>query len=159
MTCCFVVFSFFLFCCFCMRNSPVPVNLYSNSTVGLRCCCSDDVKMHGFSVIIDMRGSTWHSVKPFLRVLQVCGIFSITQHPPFYGHYARQPALTGTPVKNWRILLVQSFTARMPLLAATGAFGLGRRRWSSQQCYLHCLRTFLYDVNVIFRVLIAIIKH
>ena len=42
----------------------------------LRCCCSDDVKVHGFSVIIDMRGSTWHSVKPFLRVLQVCGILS-----------------------------------------------------------------------------------
>jgi len=46
-------------------------------------------------------------------------------------------------VKNWRILLVQSFTARMPLLTGTSAFGLGRRRWSSpQQCYLHCLRTF-----------------
>ena len=30
----------------------------------------------------------------------------------------------------------------MPLLTATSAFGLGRRRWSSpQQCYLHCLRT------------------
>jgi len=26
---------------------------------------------------------------------------------------------------------VQSFTARMPLLTATSAFGLGRRRWSS----------------------------
>jgi len=39
-------------------------------------------------------------------------------------------------------LLVQSFTARMPLLTATSAFGLGRRRWSSaQQCYLHCLST------------------
>jgi len=37
---------------------------------------------------------------------------------------------------------VQSFTAHMPLPAATSAFGLGRRRWSSpQQCYLHCLRT------------------
>jgi len=34
------------------------------------------------------------------------------------------------------ILLVQSFTARMSLLIATSAFGLGRRRWSSpQQCY------------------------
>jgi len=31
------------------------------------------------------------------------------------------------PVKNWRILLVQSFTACMPLLTATNAFGLGRR--------------------------------
>ena len=48
------------------------------------------------------------------------------------------------PVKNWRILLVQSFTARMPFLTATSAFGLGRRRWSSpQQCYLHCLCTVL----------------
>ena len=40
---------------------------------------------------------------------------------------------------------MQSFTARMPLLMATRAFGLGRRRWSSpQQCYLHCLRA-LYE--------------
>ena len=37
---------------------------------------------------------------------------------------------------------MQSFTVRMPLLVATSAFGLERRRWSSpQQCYLHCLRT------------------
>jgi len=28
---------------------------------------------------------------------------------------------------------VQSFTARMPLLTATSAFGLGRRRWNSPQ--------------------------
>jgi len=35
------------------------------------------------------------------------------------------------PVKNWRILLVQSFTARMTLLTAASTFGLGRRRWSS----------------------------
>jgi len=33
-----------------------------------------------------------------------------------------QPA---PPVKNWRILLVQTFTAHMPLLTATSAFGLG----------------------------------
>jgi len=36
----------------------------------------------------------------------------------------RQPA---PPVKNWRILLEQSFTAHMPLLTATSTFGLGRR--------------------------------
>jgi len=48
------------------------------------------------------------------------------------------------PVKNWRILLVQSFTACMPLLTATSTFRLGRRHWSSpQQCYLHCLYTHL----------------
>ena len=35
---------------------------------------------------------------------------------------------------------MQSFTPRMPLLKATIVFGLGRRRWSSQQCYLRCLR-------------------
>jgi len=35
----------------------------------------------------------------------------------------RQPA---PPVKKCRIQLVQSFTARMPLLTATSAFGLGR---------------------------------
>ena len=46
-------------------------------------------------------------------------------------------------VKNWRTLLVQSFTAHMPLLTATSASGLGRRCWSSQQCYLHCLHTIM----------------
>ena len=44
-------------------------------------------------------------------------------------------------MKNWWILLVQSFTALMPLLMASSAFGLGRRHWSSQQCYLHSLHT------------------
>jgi len=37
----------------------------------------------------------------------------------------RQPA---PPLKNWRILLEQSFTARMPLLMATSAYELSRRR-------------------------------
>ena len=59
-----------------------------------------------------------------------------TNQPLFYGHYTGQPALAG--ISNyWRISLVQSFTARMPLLTATSKFGLGWRRWSSQQCYLH----------------------
>ena len=39
--------------------------------------------------------------------------------------------LPAPAVKNWTISLVQSFTAHMPLLTATSAFGLGRRRWSS----------------------------
>jgi len=34
-------------------------------------------------------------------------------------HYTGQPVLAGTPVKNWMILLEQSFTAHMPLLTAT----------------------------------------
>ena len=33
---------------------------------------SDDVRELGFSVVIDMRGSTWHTVKPILNVLQEC---------------------------------------------------------------------------------------
>jgi len=37
----------------------------------------------------------------------------ISQHPP--------------PVKNWRILLEQSFAAHMPLLMTSDAFELGRR--------------------------------
>jgi len=41
------------------------------------------------------------------------------------------------------ILSVQSFTARKPLLVATSAFGLGRRRWSSPQQCLHCLYSLL----------------
>ena len=41
------------------------------------------------------------------------------------------------------ILSVQRFTARMPLLVATSAFGLGRRRWSSPQQCLHCLYSLL----------------
>ena len=37
---------------------------------------------------------------------------------------------------------MQSFTARMPLLAVTSALGLRRRCWISPlQCYLHCLCT------------------
>jgi len=42
----------------------------------------------------------------------------------FYGHYTGQLALASTPIKNWRILLEQSFTARTSLLTATSAFGL-----------------------------------
>jgi len=39
--------------------------------------------------------------------------------------------------------LVQRFTGRMPLLTATGAFGLGRRRWSSAQQFV------IYTVSVL----------
>jgi len=56
-----------------------------------------------------------------------------TQQPPFYGHHTGQPALAGTSVMNWMILLVQSFTARMHLLTAISAFGLWRRYWSSSE--------------------------
>ena len=43
----------------------------------------------------------------------------------YHCRYRVQPVIDGTPVKNWTILLEQSFTARMPLLTATSAFGLG----------------------------------
>jgi len=61
-------------------------------------------------------------------------------------HNTQPPArfmasITPALFKNWRILFVQSFTVSMPLLTTTNAFGSGRRRLSSQQCYLHCLHT------------------
>jgi len=65
-----------------------------------------------------------------------------TGRMPFLPPNQQRQSTEGIPVKNWRILSVQSFTVRMPLLTATGTFRLGRRRWSSrQQCYLHCLHT------------------
>jgi len=48
---------------------------------------------------------------------------------PFYGCYTQQLALASIPVKNWRILLAQCFTVRMPLLTATSTFTL-ERKWS-----------------------------
>jgi len=51
---------------------------------------------------------------------------------PFYSHYTGQPVLTITPTKDWRILLVQSFTDYVPFLTATSAFRIGRRHESSQ---------------------------
>ena len=33
---------------------------------------------------------------------------------------------------------------------ATSVFGLGRRHWSSQQCYLHCLECCTYEVKMNF---------
>jgi len=62
-------------------------------------------------------------------------------------HYAPKPT-RGPPVKNWGILSVQSFTARMPLLTATSAFELGKRLWSSAvQCYLRLLRAIIHRVK------------
>ena len=48
------------------------------------------------------------------------------QQPPVLRPLCMQVNLChlALPVKNWRILLVQSFTARMPLRMATIAFGL-----------------------------------
>jgi len=41
------------------------------------------------------------------------------QTQPYYDQHTGQPLLAGTSVKNWRILLEQTFTAHMPLLIAT----------------------------------------
>ena len=59
------------------------------------------------------------------------------------------------PVKNWRILLVQSFTAR----TATSIFG--GRCWSSpQQCYLHCLCTREYYLSgMTLRIVAEVIQN
>uniref|UniRef100_A0A3Q3G3S7 Uncharacterized protein n=1 Tax=Labrus bergylta TaxID=56723 RepID=A0A3Q3G3S7_9LABR len=32
--------------------------------------CSEEVARHGFTVIVDMRGSKWDSIKPLLKILQ-----------------------------------------------------------------------------------------
>jgi len=45
-----------------------------------------------------------------------CSLIDIVL-PPLYCHYTGQPAFAGsTPVRNLRILLLQSFTGCMPLL-------------------------------------------
>ena len=62
----------------------------------------------------------------------------------FYGHYTGQPALAGTIPVIWKILLVLNFAARVPLLAATSAFGLVRRCWSSVEEFMD------YDSVVVF---------
>lgn len=33
-------------------------------------CCSESVRSHGFTILIDMRGSAWAAIKPILKVLQ-----------------------------------------------------------------------------------------
>jgi len=88
------------------------------------------------------------SLRDFWVSCLVC-VHQQQQQPPFYGHYTDQLALACFRLKNWGILLVQSFTARMPLLTATSAFGLGRRRcMSSQQRCLHCIRTSLVYIYI-----------
>jgi len=47
------------------------------------------------------------------------------------------------------ILLERSFTTRMPLLTATGAFGLGKRRLSFQRCYQHRLGSFYQLIRML----------
>ena len=32
--------------------------------------CSEEVARHGLTVIVDMRGSKWDSIKPLLKILQ-----------------------------------------------------------------------------------------
>ena len=49
---------------------------------------------------------------------------------------------------------MQRFTVSMPLLTATSAFCLGRRRWSSpQRCHLHCICTFIYRKTALYKTL------
>ena len=78
---------------------------------------------------------------------------------PFHSHYTRQPAIgwlefnvpfqhntaitetsnlhqLAPPDQNWRTLLEQCFTARMPLLTATSTFALAS---SPPRCYLNRL--------------------
>jgi len=43
-------------------------------------------------------------------------------------HYQKYYHFMALPVKKWRVLLEQTFTASMPLLMATITFALWRRR-------------------------------
>ena len=52
-----------------------------------------------------------------------------------YGHYIGQLTLASTPSEELEHFVEQSFTARNPLLMATSAFVLGRRRQSSPQWF------------------------
>ena len=49
-------------------------------------------------------------------------------------------------IKNWKIMLEQSFTVRIPLLRAKSAFGLGRCKsdWNSAD---HCARLEVNSVK------------
>jgi len=72
------------------------------------------------------RGFLWLTCLPLL-------VYKQTNKRPVLWPFYRSTCVTrAPPVKNWRILLVQSFTAHMPLLMATSTFVLGRRCWSSQ---------------------------
>ena len=55
-------------------------------------------------------------LRPTCHQLLVGRNVGITQHQrhPFYNHYTRQARYLAPLLKNWRILLVQSFTAGMP---------------------------------------------
>jgi len=82
----------------------------------------------------------------------------VPEKGPLNGCIQLNSRIAGT--KNWRILLVRSFTARMPLLTATSAFTFGRIRWSSpQQCYLHCLRTYIIALGYYVTVRIRGYRH
>ena len=60
------------------------------------------------------------------------------QQPPFNGHYT-QVNLHQLPPKDF--VGGKFYCPHVPLLTATSAYGLRRRYWRSQQCYLHCLST------------------
>jgi len=70
-------------------------------------------------------------------------LYNNTQHPPFYGHYTGQPVLAGTSSKELENVAGAKFYRPHALLTATGAFGLGRRRWSSAQQFV------IYTVSVL----------
>jgi len=65
---------------------------------------------------------------PLLHRAAITTTTTTTTTTTIFDHYTGQPALAGTPVKYRRTVLEHSFTARMPLLTAASALGLGRRR-------------------------------
>jgi len=92
----------------------------------VRWCCLLDIDRRIRTLLQHFRGSVhfWKPLGTRTSIDSIIGQLNHQPNHPFYGHYTGQRALTST--SSWRILLVQSFTARMPLLMANSTFGLVR---------------------------------
>jgi len=85
------------------------------------------------NILATNAATDFQEFRSILRPNETLELYNIQQHITCMQHITQaiiwdnicQLALA---VKNWRILLEKSFTARMPLLTATSAVGLERRR-------------------------------
>jgi len=62
----------------------------------------------------------------------------------FCGHYTVQPALVGAPIKNWAVLLEQSFAALVPLLDSNQHIQIKEKMLELSSLILMCKTTVLY---------------
>jgi len=68
--------------------------------------------------------------------------FTLAQPLPFYSHYTSQPVLAGTSGYELEDFVGAKFYCPHAIADGNQHIRIRRKRWSSQQCYLHCLRTF-----------------